>query len=36
MRSVETSPVLRGVKQAGSQMDGARLTEPDRVPTRGR
>ena len=36
VRSVETSPVLRRVKQAGSRMDGARLTEPDPVPTRGR
>ncbi|MEU2348840.1 AsnC family transcriptional regulator [Modestobacter sp. NPDC049651] len=36
VRSLETSPVLRRVKQAGSRMDGARLTEPDGLPTRGR
>jgi DNA-binding Lrp family transcriptional regulator len=36
VRSIETSPVLRRVKQAGSRMDGARLTEPDAAPARGR
>ncbi|MGY1844050.1 Lrp/AsnC family transcriptional regulator [Modestobacter sp. SYSU DS0875] len=36
VQSMETSPVLRRVKQAGSRMDGARLTEPDLAPTRGR
>jgi len=36
VRSMETSPVLRRVKQAGSRLDGPRLTEPDRAPTRGR
>lgn len=36
VRAMETSPVLRRVKQAGSRLDGARLTEPDRTPTRGR
>jgi DNA-binding Lrp family transcriptional regulator len=36
VRSMETSPVLRRVKQAGSRLDGARLTEPDGLPTRGR
>lgn len=35
VRSMETSPVLRRVKQAGSRLDGPRLTEPDRAPTRG-
>ncbi len=36
VRSIETSPVLRRVKQAGSRMDGTRLTEPDAVLPRGR
>ena len=36
VRSLETSPVLRRVKQAGSRLDGPRLTEPDATPTRGR
>ena len=36
VQSMATSPVLRRVKQAGSRMDGPRLTEPDLVPTRGR
>jgi DNA-binding Lrp family transcriptional regulator len=36
VQSMETSPVLRRVKQAGSRMDGLRLTDPDQVPTRSR
>lgn len=36
VRSLETSPVLRRVKQAGSRLEGGRLTEPDRTATRGR
>jgi len=36
VRSMETSPVLRRVKQAGSRLDGPRLTDPDPTPTRGR
>lgn len=34
--SLETSTVMRRVKQAGSRMDGARLTDPEPPPARGR
>jgi DNA-binding Lrp family transcriptional regulator len=36
VRTLETSTVLRRVKQAGSRMDGARLTDPEPPPARGR
>jgi DNA-binding Lrp family transcriptional regulator len=36
VRSLETSTVLRRVKQAGSLMDGPRLTDPEPPPVRGR
>ena len=36
VRTMETSTVLRRVKQAGSRMDGPRLTDPDPPPARGR
>jgi DNA-binding Lrp family transcriptional regulator len=36
VRTCETSTVLRRVKQAGSLMDGPRLTDPEPPPVRGR
>ena len=36
VRSLETSTVMRRVKQAGSRMDGPRLTDPEPPPARGR
>ena len=36
VRALETSRVLRRVKQAGSLMDGPRLTDPEPPPVRGR
>ena len=36
VRTLETSTVLRRVKQAGSRMDGPRLTDPEPPPARGR
>ena len=36
VRTLETSTVLRRVKQAGSLMDGPRLTDPEPPPVRGR
>ncbi|WP_222193363.1 Lrp/AsnC family transcriptional regulator [Modestobacter italicus] len=36
VRTMETSTVLRRVKQAGSRMDGPRLTDPEPPPARGR
>jgi DNA-binding Lrp family transcriptional regulator len=36
VQSLETSTVLRRVKQAGSRMDGPRLTDPEPPPARGR
>ena len=36
VQTLETSTVLRRVKQAGSLMDGPRLTDPEPPPVRGR
>jgi DNA-binding Lrp family transcriptional regulator len=36
VQSLETSTVMRRVKQAGSRMDGPRLTDPEPPPARGR
>jgi len=36
VQSLETATVLRRVKQAGSRMDGPRLTDPEPPPARGR
>jgi DNA-binding Lrp family transcriptional regulator len=36
VQTLETSTVLRRVKQAGSRMDGPRLTDPEPPPARGR
>jgi DNA-binding Lrp family transcriptional regulator len=36
VRTLETATVLRRVKQAGTRMDGPRLTDPEPLPPRGR
>lgn len=36
VRSLETSTVLRRLKQAGTRMDGPRLTDPEPLPSRPR